>query len=97
MFEQLEQNGLGPLDVVDQEDERTFGGEGLDEPANRPGDLLAGKRVVGQTEDRSDMAGDDIAAIRSAHDGLDLVRGRPAPDSPGRIPDAANTSSRTGQ
>ena len=48
MFEQLEQNGLGPLDVVDEEDERTLGGEGLDEPANRPRKLLDLKRVVGR-------------------------------------------------
>ena len=39
--QQIEQRGLGPLDIVDDEDQRTHAGEGVDQAQERPVGLLA--------------------------------------------------------
>ena len=46
VLEQVEQRRLGPVDVVDGDDERSRGGERLEEPAKRPRRLLRRARLV---------------------------------------------------
>ena len=52
--EQVEKRRLGPLDVVDDDDERPGAGGGYEEVADRPGRLLRGRGAVGEPEQLRD-------------------------------------------
>ena len=50
VLDQLEQRRLGPVRIVEEDDERTLGGEGREEPPHRPEALLddAGRLLRGR-------------------------------------------------
>ena len=69
VLEQIEQRRLGPVDVVDGKDERPLAREFLEDPSERPRDLISGGRVVARSDRTHDprrdrgrvtIAGDDL-------------------------------------
>ncbi len=52
--EEVEQRRLGPLDVVDDHDQRTLGGRGRQELRDRPGSLFGGCRTLAEPEQLCD-------------------------------------------
>ena len=57
MLHEVEQGGLGPVDVVEDEDDRTFPSPRLQEAAHRPGGLLRAARAR-QAEQAAESLGD---------------------------------------
>ena len=72
MVEDLQKRGLGPLHIVDEQDQRAIQCECLDEAPHGPGDLFPRYRVVGKTNDRGDQAANEIAAVQRTDDGVQL-------------------------
>ena len=54
MLDQVEERRLTPVEVVEEDDERALRGGLLEELANRPRDLLRGRRRLGLAEERGD-------------------------------------------
>ena len=75
MIEQVDEHRLGPLQVVDHEHQRALGREHLHEAADRPSDLFAGHRLVGQAHDRRDAAAHEVGPIDPADDRVELDDG----------------------
>ena len=83
VLEQVQQRRLGPVDVVDDDDERTRGGDALEQPADGPERLLGltapssrptarehrSARTLVAVEQRGDAARDRRAASRSRRAG----------------------------
>ena len=44
MLDEIQQRGLGPVHVVDEQDDRAVLGESLEKPSHRPEQLLGGPR-----------------------------------------------------
>ena len=57
LLHEVEQGGLGPVDVVEDEDDRTFPSPRLQEAADRPGGLLRAARAR-QAEQAAEARGD---------------------------------------
>ena len=74
--EQLDQDRLGPLEVVDEQDQRAFSGEGLEEAPDRPADLLARDRSSVRPDDRRDPVAHEVGPVRPGDDGLKLGQRR---------------------
>ncbi len=70
--DEVEQRLLGPVDVVEDHDERPVVCHGLEEPADRPEDLVGDRRDPAEAEDRGDLLLDEPGV-------LDL------PDQPGHL------------
>ena len=56
MIDEVEKHILAPVDVVQDDDERAGGGNGLEQPSHRPGDLLDGRHQAAVAEHRLDRA-----------------------------------------
>ena len=70
--DEVEQRLLRPVDVVEDHDERPVACHGLEEPADRPEDLVGDRRDPAEAEDRGDLLLDEPGV-------LDL------PDEPGHL------------
>ena len=85
MIDEVEKHILAPVDVVQDDDERAGGGNGLEQPSHRPGDLLDRRHQAAVAEHRLDRA----------------RRGRIQPDSASRsagsAPSNCFSTSTTGQ
>ena len=80
MVEQVEQRRLGPVDVVDDDDQRPVGGADLEQPADRPVGLVGRDGARGDADDARDVAGDRLRLVvaRAAISAIALTSGRPA-------------------
>jgi hypothetical protein len=58
VLHQIEERLLGPVDVVDQRDERPIGGELLEELARGPVDLVQRERAFAEADRRREPRGD---------------------------------------
>ena len=75
MLDEIEQRGLGPLDVVEDDDQRPPARQVLQQVAHRPGHLLRRCRLVDQPRDRCDPTLDELGVLEPVHDS-----GDPRPD-----------------
>ena len=66
------QRRLRPLEVVDEEDEGPPGGKSLEETPDRPSDLLARNRLVGQADEGGDPSTNLVGPIRTRKDRSEL-------------------------
>jgi hypothetical protein len=57
VLDQLEQVGLGPVQVVEDDDQRTLVGEALEQPSHPPVPLLRRRRRLGQADHLGDALG----------------------------------------
>ena len=89
VVEGLQERGLGPLQIVDEQDQRAIQCERLDEAPHGPGDLFPGYRLVGEADDRGDPAANEVAAVQPRDDGVQL-RERLGSCLPGRDPRSGN-------
>ena len=86
VLEQVEERRLGPVDVVDDDHDRTVGGKHLEEPASAPEQLGQRELVAGE----ADGGGQPIDDLGVADQGLDLVErqlGRGVDVDAGSVPD----------
>ena len=90
VLEQVEQRGLRPVDVVHRDDERSRHRKRLEEPAERPGGLLGGARLV----TRADRAQDQPRCDRPRARRSPGAHRAPARD---RVPATSRTTSASGR
>ncbi len=76
VLEEFQQRRLGPLDVVDEQDERALNRQCLEEPPHGPGDLLAGRRIVGEADCRGNPATNDVALVQPSDSRPESGHGR---------------------
>ena len=74
VLEQVEQGRLGPVDVLDDDDQRAHLRDLLEEPADRPGDLFLGAGVGRQADRTGDAGGEQIGVALALEPGADLRR-----------------------
>ena len=63
VLDQVEQRRLRPVDVVQRDDERPRHSERLEEPAERPGGLLGGARLVTRADGAEDQPLCDVPTV----------------------------------
>ena len=88
-LEQVEQGGLGPMDVLDDQDDRSLGRHPLEEPADRPRRFTLRERRVGDPEDLRQGVDDalPVLGLRQARDKFATHRrGIVAIEDPGDVP-----------
>src|SRR4051812_25751317 len=85
MVDQVEQCGLGPLDVVDEDDQGPRRGQGFEEPAHGPEHLLRPGGRRGEPNELPNELGRTVRVGTVAHQptqlGLGLVEGVLVPDA----------------
>ena len=84
MVEEIEEGRLGPLHVVEDEDDGAILRQRLDQLANRPEGLLAGRLTLGEAGGRRESTGNEIGlGLRREHRDearMSLVGRRPRPE-----------------
>ena len=93
---EVEQGRLGPVDVLDDDDQRPVAREVLEEPPDRPEQLLLRRDVRRQADrDRRRVAASSVGVVASPSSSARILRRAPASaSSASSIPAAARTISR---
>ena len=63
MLDRIEERGLRPVNVLEDDDERRFGGQVLEEPPDRPEDFLASRYHLEQPNRRCEWLRDRVALV----------------------------------
>ena len=72
VVDEVQQRRLGPVGVVDHDDERALAGGGLEQPADRPGRLLRLGRLVGLPGGGEHAAVDHVGLLVAGEERLDV-------------------------
>ena len=73
MLDEVEERRLGPVDVVEDDDERPPARERLEQPPDRPEALLLAGGPLGEADELADAVRDDVGlslAVRRAREAL---------------------------
>jgi hypothetical protein len=75
ILHEIEERGLGPLEVVEDDNERPASAEGFQEPADRPEGLLRTGLGRDNADDAGDARGDELSILDSVERSQDLRPG----------------------
>jgi len=67
VLDQVQEGRLGPVDVVEDQDQRTTLGQGLEQATDGPEGLLGHSAVRHEAHDLGDALGDQVGALRAFH------------------------------